>query len=91
MFHSEDDCNVHKKSIGHISLLFENEKCILPYHYGIADVLFMPVLIDVGLFWTDWFFPTTHINIYNKTECILLSIVCTVNFLEYMIHDSLPH
>ena len=39
-----------RKSIGHIGVLLKNEKCILPYHYGIADVLFMRILIDVGLF-----------------------------------------
>ena len=39
-----------QKSIGHIGMLFKAEKCILSYHYGIANILFMPMSIDVGLF-----------------------------------------
>ena len=27
----------------------KTEKCFLSYHYGIADDLFIPILIDVGL------------------------------------------
>ena len=39
-----------QKSNGHIGMLFKTEKWILSYHYGIADILFIPILIDVGLF-----------------------------------------
>ena len=39
-----------RKSIGHIGMPFKTEKCILSYHYDIMDVLFMPILIDEGLF-----------------------------------------
>ena len=50
MFHFEDDATLKGKSIGHIGVLFKTEKCISSYHYGIADVLFIPILIYVGLF-----------------------------------------
>ena len=39
-----------QKSNGHIGALFDTKKWILSYHYDIVDVLFIPILIDVGLF-----------------------------------------
>ena len=39
-----------QKSNGHIGVLFKTEKWILSYYYGIADILFIHILIHVGLF-----------------------------------------
>ena len=47
---NDSDDDDEQKSNGHIGVLFKTEKLILSYHYGIADVLFIPILIDVGLF-----------------------------------------
>ena len=47
---SRTTATLKQKSIGHIGVLFKTEKCILSYHYGIADDLFMPILIDVDFF-----------------------------------------
>ena len=49
-FTSRTTATFIRKSICHIGVFYKTEKCILSYHYGIADVLFILILSDVGLF-----------------------------------------